>query len=97
MIENVIPQELGSRMTDWFHIGGIVQGCGNSSANALELPQTCTKPSTLSVSVPVSGEAWLEAEGDVLLDFTRSGQNKDLMKKLQAEVTARFQHLQCVS
>ena len=27
-------------------IGGLVQDCGNSSANALELPQSCTKPST---------------------------------------------------
>ena len=37
---------------------GLAQDCGNSSANALELPQPCTKPSTCtwmlsSQSVPV--------------------------------------------
>ena len=31
----------------WFD--GLVQGCGNSSANALELPQSCTKPSIYQV------------------------------------------------
>ena len=33
-----------------FHndIGGLAQGCGNSSASALELPQSCTKPSRRS-------------------------------------------------
>ena len=27
------------------HIDGLVQDCGNSIANALELPQSCAKPS----------------------------------------------------
>ena len=31
----------------WAHIGGLVQDCGNSSALAMELLQSCTKPSTL--------------------------------------------------
>ena len=26
------------------HIDGLVQDCGNSSALAMELPQSCTKP-----------------------------------------------------
>ena len=26
------------------HIDGLVQDCGNSSASAMELPQSCTKP-----------------------------------------------------
>ena len=28
-----------------YHIYGLVQDCSNSSANALELLQSCTKPS----------------------------------------------------
>ena len=28
-----------------FEIGGLVQDCSNSSANALELLQSCSKPS----------------------------------------------------
>ena len=28
------------------HIDGFTQDCGNSSANALELPQSCVKSST---------------------------------------------------
>ena len=31
------------KMPDYFH--GSVQGCGNSTADALELPQPCTEPS----------------------------------------------------
>ena len=27
------------------HIDGLVHDCGNSIANAMELPQSCTKPS----------------------------------------------------
>ena len=30
---------------NWSHANGSVQNCGNSSANALELLQSCTKPS----------------------------------------------------
>ena len=32
----------GSRLS----VDGLAQDCGNSTANALELPQSCTKPST---------------------------------------------------
>ena len=28
------------------HIDGFTEDCSNSSANALELPQSCVKPST---------------------------------------------------
>ena len=31
----------------WYHIDGLVQDCSNSIANALELLQSCTKPSIL--------------------------------------------------
>ena len=30
---------------DWLYIDGLVQDCCNSIANALELLQSCTKPS----------------------------------------------------
>ena len=32
----------------YYYINGLVQDCGNSSALALELPQSCTKPSIQS-------------------------------------------------
>ena len=35
----------------WMHpndFDGLVQDCGNSIANALELPQSCAKPSHVS-------------------------------------------------
>ena len=40
--------------TSWFmfcYSDGLVQDCGNSIANALELPQSCTKPSNDHLSV----------------------------------------------
>ena len=33
----------------WLRIDGLLQGCGNSSALALELPQSCAKLSIYKV------------------------------------------------
>ena len=35
------------------HVDGLVQDCGNSSALAMELLQSCTKPSMYSYRKPV--------------------------------------------
>ena len=35
-------------MTGTYHVDGLVQDCSNSIANALELLQSCTKPSMCS-------------------------------------------------
>ena len=41
------------------HIDGLVQDCSNSSANALELPQSCTKPSVdICLSITATMETW---------------------------------------
>ena len=39
------------------HIHGLVQGCSNSIANALELLQSCTKPSIYNKDVQLQGLA----------------------------------------
>ena len=38
----IIPTSVWGRMSAYFD--GLVQGCSSSSADALELPQSCTKP-----------------------------------------------------
>ena len=38
----------------WHHIDSLVQDCSNSSANALELLQSCTTPLISSYKAPVS-------------------------------------------
>ena len=40
---------MNAPMTVKEHIDGLVQDCSNSIANALELPQCCIKPLTLSL------------------------------------------------
>ena len=42
---DITPYSLDRRLTFYVSVDGLVQGCGNSSANTLELPQSCTKPS----------------------------------------------------
>ena len=42
----------------WYHINVLVQDCSNSIANALELLQSCTKPSIWSVFAENWWEKW---------------------------------------
>ena len=42
-----------------FHIGGLVQDCSNSIANALELLQSCTKPSLWFINTLRLGDAYV--------------------------------------
>ena len=54
------------------HIDGLVQDCSNSIANALELLQSCTKPSTYGLSQITKGIPLDSPERDtnmVLLQF----------------------------
>ena len=38
------PYRYTPRPGQWYHIKSLVQDCGNSSALAMELPQSCTEP-----------------------------------------------------
>ena len=49
----------------WCHIDGSVQDCSNSTANALELLQSCTKPSTHVYPWPGVGTCYVDATGGV--------------------------------
>ena len=44
--------------SDTSHINVLVHDCNNSIANALELLQSCTKPSTYSLLFVVSRTLW---------------------------------------
>ena len=52
---------------------GLVQACGNSSANALELPQSCTKPSLLDVVHNISVDLFYTSHDSMLRTSSRTG------------------------
>ena len=44
----VFPRPLHAQQRGWSCVNGLTQGCGISSANALEIPQSCVEPLTCS-------------------------------------------------
>ena len=69
MILNILPiSDVAIQENVVEYIDGLVQDCSNSIADALELLQSCTKPSILSVMSP----SYFQARDDVSTDLFNS-------------------------
>ena len=75
-----LPSKPNQRLqTDWLqdkilqkYINGLVQDCSNSIANALELPQSCTKPSTYCMLLPkISDTNRIRCKNEEHIHFVR--------------------------